>query len=160
MSWVMAIAVILMSFLTPGMAELDDERFIGTCTMDDVLSHDKRYADSAYIYMPDPDALDVFRQVISPVTIRMFYRTDCPDSVREVPRFIKTIQEADNEHITVECIGMNVAKDEPKELIAGWEIKRVPTFVVIHDGAEVGRVVERAQEKIEIDLAEILKQIR
>ena len=132
-------------------------RYVGRFTLDEVLEHDERYADAAFLFIPDADALEVFRGVEHPVTIKMFYRTDCIDSVREVPRFIRTIQLADNDNIQVDAIGLERGSAEPAELVAGWDIQRVPTFIVVIDGEEVGRVIETARESIEIDLAKFLR---
>jgi thiol-disulfide isomerase/thioredoxin len=134
-------------------------RYLGVYEMRETLDHDQRYADGAFIYIPDADAVEVFKAVTNPVIFKVFYRTDCGDSVREVPRFIKTLQLADNDNFKVEMVGVNVAKTQPAELLKGWGIKFVPTFVVLHDGQEVGRVIERAEENIEIDLSKILKKI-
>ncbi len=147
--------------VAPAALAQDDEerplRFVGRFTLDEVLEHDERYADAAFLFVPDPDALEVFRRVDRPVTIKLFYRTDCIDSVREVPPFIRTIQLAGNENIQVDVIGLERGSAEPAELVAGWDIQRVPTFVVIVDGEEVGRVIETARESIEVDLAKLLR---
>jgi thiol-disulfide isomerase/thioredoxin len=146
-----------------GIVQVDDQeeqiRYIGQFKLEDLLEHDQRYADGAFIYIPNAEAVEVFRSIEKPVLIKLFYRTDCGDSVREVPRFIKTIQVADNPAISVDVIGVNVAKDEPADLLAGWNIERVPTFIVMFEGKEIGRVVETAQDLIETDLAAILKTI-
>lgn len=157
-----AILLFLVLCLPAGPASAQGEEtkpafHVGQFTAQQVLEHDERYQDRAFIYIPDPDALAVFAGISQPVLIKLFYRTDCPDSVREVPPFIKTIQLADNSNISVEYIGVNREKDQPAELLAGWDIQRVPTFVVIRDGQEIGRVIETAKTKIEVDLAEILQ---
>jgi thiol-disulfide isomerase/thioredoxin len=135
------------------------EYYVGLFTPDEILQHDEQYADIAFTYIPDEEALAVFKAVAEPVTIKLFYRTNCPDSVREVPPFIKTIQLADNPNITVEAVGVNRAKDEPADLVAGWDIQRVPTFIVVHNGQEIGRVIETSRVKIEVDLAEFLGHV-
>jgi len=156
----MAFALAIVLVTLPALAQEDQEEpkyYVGSFTLDEILEHDEQYADRAFIYIPDPDALAIFKTVSEPVTIKLFYRTDCPDSVREVPPFIKTIQLADNPNITVESVGVNRAKDEPADLVEGWNIQRVPTFIVVHGGEEVGRVIETAKVKIEVDLAEFLE---
>lgn len=147
------------SFSSGAGAQDEVKRFIGRSDLQAILDYDQRYADGAFIYIPDAEALAVFQAVNKPVTIKLFYRTDCSDSVREVPRFIKTIQVANNTLISVDAIGINREKNQPADLLKGWNIELVPTFIVVVDGAEIGRVVEVPQDKIEIDLAGILKQI-
>lgn len=156
------IAFLVTILITAGavFAREEQERpkmFVGEFTLDEVLEHDEQYADIAFIYVPDPEALAVFKAVSEPLTIKCFYRTDCVDSVREVPRFIKTIQLAENPNITVQMVGVNRGKDEPADLVAGWDLQRVPTFIVVVSDAEVGRVIETSKVSIDVDLAEILK---
>ena len=158
------LACLCLSLLLLGNSALQDDdkkpvRFVGKCSLEDVLKHDQEYADATFIYIPNQEAVDVFKAVSKPVTIKLFYRTDCPDSVREVPPFIKTIQLAANDNITVEVIGVNKAKDKPADLIKGWDLRFVPTFIVVHDNKEIGRVIETAEDKIEVDLANFLKKI-
>lgn len=160
----LAVLVLIAALLLPAVVVAQDEeekpkRYVGSFTLDEVLEHDEQYSDIAFIYIPDETALETFKSLSAPVTIKMFYRTDCIDSVRECPRFIKTIQLADNQNITVEAIGVNRGRDEPAELVKGWDIQRVPTFIVLYNGGEIGRVIETAKVKIEVDLAEILGSI-
>jgi thiol-disulfide isomerase/thioredoxin len=162
MSKVTAIAamVVLMMALVPVVgAQEGPKRYVGKFSEEEVLSHDERYADGAFSYIPDEEALAVFRSLSQPVLIRVFYRTDCGDSIQHVPAFIKTIQLADNPNIEVEYIGVNLEKDQPADLVSGWNIQLVPTFIVLKEGEEVGRVIETPKVKIEVDLAEILTAI-
>jgi len=133
------------------------KRYVGAFTADEVLEHSDEYADAVFMYIPDAEALAIFKAVAQPVTIKVFYRTDCIDSIHHVPPFIKTVQLAGNEKINVEYIGVNMGKDEPSDLLAGWNIQRVPTFIVLRGGEEVGRVIETPEIKIEVDLAKFLK---
>ena len=162
MKKIAAPALIAALFIFLPLAAAQDEaekpqRYVGVFTAEQVLEHSEQYADAAFIYIPDADALDVFSRVKEAITIKLFYRTDCIDSIHHVPPFIKTIQLADNPFITVEYIGVNRAKDEPADMVAGWDIQLVPTFVVLHGGEEIGRVIETPQVKIEVDLAQMLQ---
>ena len=144
------------------MLQADDqdkkERLVGKFTLQQILDHDKEYADAAFIYIPDPEALAVFQDLKEPVKILLFLRTDCPDCVREVPRFAKIIELAANDNIQVEAVAVNRMKSQPADLVKGWNLELVPTFIVIKDGKEIGRVVEKAEDKLEKDIAKLLKQ--
>lgn len=152
--------LVFLSGVTFVMADDQDkkERLLGRFTLAQILEHDKEYADAAFIYIPDSEALAVFQDVEEPLKIMLFLRTDCPDSVREVPRFAKTIELAANSNIEVEVVAVNRGKDEPADLVKGWSLELVPTFIVIREGKELGRVLERAEDKIEKDLAKIIKK--
>ena len=158
LTMVFAVAAILLPFAS-ALAQDDPEpkRYVGEFTEEEVISHDEQYADGVFSYIPDESALAIFKAVSQPVLIKVFYRTDCVDSIQHVPAFIKTIQLADNPNIEVQYIGVNRPKDEPAELLEGWEIELVPTFIVLREGEEVGRVIETSKTKIEIDLSEMLQ---
>ena len=159
MSASISIALLAALLLPATGAQDKPPRYIGAFSEEQVLEHSERYADSTFIYIPDAEALEVFQAVTQPLTIKVFYRTDCIDSIRHVPPFIKTVRLADNDAIAVEYIGVSRAKDKPADLLAGWDIRRVPTFIVLREGEELGRVIETPRVKIEVDLAEILKPL-
>ncbi len=155
---VIAVAAILLPFASlPAQDNDEPKRYVGEFTEEEVISHDEQYADGVFTYIPDEGALAIFKAVSQPVIIKVFYRTDCIDSIHHVPPFIKTIQLADNPNIEVQYIGVNRPKDKPAELLEGWDIKLVPTFIVLHESEEVGRVIETPKVKIEVDLAELLR---
>lgn len=132
------------------------DRLMGLVTIEQVLEHDPEYRDRMIVYEPDADAVKTIAEYGKPLLIKLFYRNDCPDSIREVPRLLKTLQVADNENITLEIIGINYNKDEPADLLNGWDIEYVPTVIVLSEDKEIGRIVEDPIMTMEQDLASLL----
>lgn len=55
-------------------------------------------------------------------------------------------------------VGVDSTKKDTEGLTDKWNITRVPTFVFLHDGREIGRFVERtpAGSTFEAEIAKIL----
>ncbi len=107
-------------------------------------------------YKPDSTAVAAIKAVDRPVEILVFLATWCPDSKREVPRFMKVLDEAGNPNLRVKYYGVPHGFRENDDTAAQYRIEAVPTFIVRIGGREVGRIVERAELGIEQDLAQIL----
>lgn len=83
--------------------------------------------------------------------------TWCSDSRREVPRLWRALDEVGGlVPFEIEYLAVDRTKEEPAELLAGLDLRYVPTFVVRRDGEEVGRVVESSPNGIERDLLALL----
>lgn len=138
----------------------DDHNFLplGEMTWMQIINGSKvfnvRYVD----YIPNSDAIQTIRNYPKPLEIKVFWGDWCKDSKKHVPGFIKSIEFTENKNIEVVYINLDRQKKEPAEAIAGWDIQHIPTFIVISNGMEVGRVVETPKNTIEQDIAEILSQ--
>ncbi len=84
--------------------------------------------------------------------------TWCPDSRREVPRMYKILDYlgVPDSNLTVICVDRD--KKAGQVDISGLNIERIPTFIVYIDGREKGRIVERPQMSLEIDLKNIVQE--
>jgi thioredoxin 1 len=89
--------------------------------------------------------------------LTIFLGTWCSDSRREVSRFWRALDQVGGlVPFEVEYVAVDRAKEEPADLVAGQDLRYVPTFVVLRGGDEVGRVVESAPDGIEADLLALL----
>lgn len=107
-------------------------------------------------YQVDQQAIAPIAAVTTPTEITVIIGTWCPDCHRETPRFIRIMEAANNPHIKVKFIGVDRKKQDPENLAAQYEFKRIPTFIIEQNGKEIGRIVERPTASLEIDLAKIL----
>ena len=108
-------------------------------------------------YQVDKDTLKTLKAITTPTEIVVIIGTWCPDCHRETPRFIRIMEELSNPNITAKYIGVDRQKKDDEGLANEYEFTRIPTFIVIQDGKEIGRIVERPTESLEKDLAKILK---
>ncbi|QSE98275.1 TlpA family protein disulfide reductase [Fulvivirga lutea] len=91
-------------------------------------------------------------------SIQIFLGTWCGDSKREVPRFLKIMDELNFENITL--IGLDHTfqnyKQSPFGEEAGLNIHRVPTFIFYKDSIEINRIVESPKTSLTADINALL----
>lgn len=102
------------------------------------------------------DFLDLIRQVNQGVDIVVFLGTWCPDSRRDVPHFLKITDQAGIPMSRITLYALDRQKKCPDGTANRYEIERVPTFVFVKGGDEVGRIVEHAKTTLEGDIVAIL----
>ena len=111
-------------------------------------------------YQPDSKTIEKLKNSVPGVQVIVFLGTWCSDSQREVPRFLKIMELIENSGITFKLFGLDRSKRDFGGLAESYQIEFVPTFIVLHDEKEVGRIVETPSVNIEQDLLEILAQLR
>lgn len=93
------------------------------------------------------------------INIEIFMGTWCGDSKREVPRFLKILDDINFEKKNVKIIGTggsdSLYKQSPQGQEKGKGIFRVPVFIVYKNGIEMGRINEFAATTLERDLLAI-----
>jgi thiol-disulfide isomerase/thioredoxin len=96
----------------------------------------------------------------SSVEILTFMGTWCSDSQREVPHLYKILDAVHFKRKKMTVIAVDNHPDRRKTSPGGeekgWNIEYVPTFIVLKNGREIGRIVESPMETLEKDLVQIL----
>ncbi len=115
-----------------------------------------RYPDYDGQYQADPRCIDELSQVSQTTHIAVIIGTWCPDCHRDIPRFMSILNAADNPRLSAEYIGVNREKAYPRGHSEHYDFTRLPTYIVMRDGKEIGRVTERPQTTLEQDLVNIL----
>ena len=108
--------------------------------------------------MPDPEAIASIGSRTDGLTILAFIGTWCPDSVRQVPRFLWLLDQVGIELGQCALIGLDRAKRDRAGLAQQHAIERVPTFVVMRGDRELGRITESPIDTLDRDLARILAE--
>ncbi len=90
------------------------------------------------------DSADIVRlkAIRSHVDILCFLGTWCSDSRAGVPPFVGALEQAANPHLKLRLIGVDRDKADPGQMAQRYHIRRVPTFVILKNGQEIGRMVE------------------
>lgn len=110
-------------------------------------------------YEPDPDLIGELLAIDSEgIEIRIVLGTWCGDSQREVPRFMKIMEEMVFPGERISMIAVNRLKKADVVDIDSLQIEKVPTFIVYRQGKELGRIIEYPQELLEADLLKILSK--
>ncbi len=98
----------------------------------------------------------MIKNVQDSVSTIVFLGTWCSDSQREVPRFLKVADEAGIPSERIRLYGLDRSMKSSDGLSQQYHIERVPTFIFLEHGAEIGRITEVPQKTIEQDMLLIL----
>lgn len=90
------------------------------------------------------------------LTIKIVMGTWCPDSRREVPRFMRILDIWKFPVSMVTFIGVDNAKSSPVGEYDKLDIQRVPTFIIYKNNVEAGRIIENPTTSLEQDMVNIL----
>ncbi len=121
----------------------------------------KEWFDKSYNnYEVNTDLLQQVKRKTKGITFEIFMATWCGDSKREVPRFMKILDELKVKESAISIINVNNSKESYKQSPTHEEegklIFRVPTFIIYKKGVEIGRIVEYPVTSLEMDLVQIL----
>lgn len=141
-------------------AETKEKMIVGKCSLDDW----KRYAEwSSYDapdYAPDRETLAQLLPLVQApdVAFLLFGGSWCGDTKTEFPKYFKLFSALNLPEQKIALYGVNRKKRESAGVAERWNVKRVPTLVVLKNGNELGRIVEYPSETIEKDLLRILSK--
>jgi thiol-disulfide isomerase/thioredoxin len=107
-------------------------------------------------YETDKEVMAKLTPLLKDITIKAFMGTWCGDSQEQTPVFYKILDEAGFNYNQLEMITVNRSKVTPDNLQEGFNIERVPTFIVYKNNKEIGRFVEYPRESVEADLLKIV----
>ena len=107
-------------------------------------------------YTPDAAVVADLKSQMEDVDIRAYMGTWCGDSKRETPKFYKLLDAVEYDKDNLTMITVDRSKREPADLVNGYNVNRVPTFIFYRDGEELGRFVEYPRETLEKDILKIV----
>jgi hypothetical protein len=90
------------------------------------------------------------------ITIKIVLGTWCPDSRKQVPRFMRIIDTWKFPMTNITLIGVDDAKLSPVGEYEKLDIQRVPTFIFYKNNIEAGRIIENPLTSLEQDIVNIL----
>ena len=107
-------------------------------------------------YTTDKEILKKLKPLLSNITIKAFMGTWCGDSQEQTPIFYKILDEVAFNYDNLEIVAVDRQRSTPNNLQEGFNIERVPTFIIFKNGKELGRFVEYPRETVETDLLKIV----
>jgi len=109
-------------------------------------------------YQVSPEALKNLEKIDKEaLTIKIVMGTWCPDSRREVPRFMKVLDAWGFSAGKLTFIGVDNGKLSPVGEYEQLDIQRVPTFIIYKNNIEAGRIIENPVTSLEQDMVKILE---
>ena len=107
--------------------------------------------------MADASAVQAFQQKKDKIHVIIFGGTWCEDTQNLLPVFYRLADKSGLPDSSITLIGVDRNKQTLDNLSGAFNIVNVPTFIVMHDGKEVGRVVEYGKYgQIDKELGEIV----
>ena len=106
----------------------------------------------------DASAIDAFQKNRDSFKIVVFFGTWCEDSQNLVPAFYRLVDKSGYNNDNITLVGVDRSKTTLDDLNQAFHITRVPTFIVMKDGKEAGRVVEYGKSgRMDKELGEIVE---
>jgi thiol-disulfide isomerase/thioredoxin len=91
-------------------------------------------------YAPDPDVIATLKAKGDRVQFLVFGGTWCDDTKYLLPKFFSLLDAASIPEKQVILVGVDQDKRSTNHLSEDMHITQIPTFIVLKDGKEVGRV--------------------
>lgn len=108
-------------------------------------------------YKPDEKIIEQLKSHLKDdVTIKLYMGTWCEDSWREVPAFIKILDQSGFDKSKLTTIMLDEDKKTPAGLEKGMDITNIPTIIFYRNNQEINRIVEIPIETLEKDMFVIL----
>ena len=90
------------------------------------------------------------------ISVVIIFGTWCHDSKREVPRMLRILDAAGLTLEKISLIGVDINKQEPNGRGEFYNLKNTPTLILLKNGKEVGRIIERPKISLEADLINLM----
>lgn len=107
-------------------------------------------------YTPDNDAVAFLQRESGNFSVIIYGGTWCSDTQELLPKFYKVAHDADLDINAIKLYGLDADKLGLNKVKPENNIENVPTFIILKDGKEIGRIVETVRSSIEKDIVRIL----
>ena len=106
-------------------------------------------------YQPSPEESAAVA-TLQGKSLVVLFGTWCHDSEREIPRLLKLLDISGVELQKLSLHGVDYKKHEPSNLHTLYNMTHSPTIILLEDGVELGRIVEKPEKSLGEDLAEFV----
>lgn len=119
----------------------------------------KWFAENMKYGTPNASAVEAFKNNADKFSMIVFGGTWCHDTQNLLPIFYQLVDKSGYSESKITLVAVDRKKHGPDDLHTKYNITNVPTFIVLKDGKEVGRVVEYGKEgMIDKELGEIVSK--
>ncbi|NIM58738.1 MAG: hypothetical protein GTO16_07310 [Candidatus Aminicenantes bacterium] len=131
---------------------------LGPLSKEEILENFPDWQEIVASYVPNMEVVAELQSIQYPIEIEIFLGTWCPDTKRNVSAYFQIMDMVDNPLITTTYIGIPRDKDSREPYIEGKNITKVPTFIVVINYEEKGRIIENPVKSVEEDLLDIINK--
>ncbi|HET7435624.1 MAG TPA: HEAT repeat domain-containing protein [Thermoanaerobaculia bacterium] len=129
---------------------------VGPMTAEKILQVVPEYGARKSSYAPDASVVEMMKTYVKPGDrVEVYMGTWCPDSAREVPKFLRVVDDLKMQYgvdLPVTYFALDRSKAKPENLVRGKSIQKLSTFIYYRGNRELGRIVERPVAVFEDDL--------
>lgn len=152
------ILTFLCFILLPFISVYGELELLGSLSKEEILENFPDWQVEVASYAPDQEVIEKLQSIPSEIKIEIFLGTWCSDTKRNVSAYFKIMDMVDNPLITTSYIGIPREDDSRKPFIEGKNIIKVPTFIIIIDNQEKGRIIENPTKSVEEDVLDIINK--
>ncbi len=131
---------------------------LGPLSKEEILENFPDWQEKVASYVPNMEVIEKLQSIQYQVEIEIFLGTWCPDTKRNVSAYFQIMDMVDNPFFTTTYIGIPRDKDSREPYIEGKNIVKVPTFIVLINDEEKGRIIENPIKSVEEDLLDIINK--
>ena len=144
---------ILLGFVLTGCTHsvASEPDLIGEISAEQLLAQYPAFQAEYKAYQPSQEELAAVAE-LQKDTLVVLFGTWCHDSQREVPRLLKTFDLSGLEVPKLTLVAVDRKKSDPQGLAKQYGLRYTPTFILLNDGKELGRVIERPKTGLTQDL--------
>ncbi|WP_394189239.1 TlpA family protein disulfide reductase [Pseudoalteromonas atlantica] len=144
--------LVLALFVTP-LAMADKGPFVGEISTTRLLADYVKFNNEFTAFTPSNDELTK-TQKLDGKDIVVLFGTWCHDSEREVPRLLKLIAQSEVALKSLTLVGVGYDKRDPQGIAQQYNLKYTPTMIVLEDGKEIARMIEKPKVSLASDLSQ------
>jgi thiol-disulfide isomerase/thioredoxin len=129
----------------------------GSLTFDDVKSvADFNLQKASEDYKTNEGAIKTLKEHLKDYDLVVFLGTWCEDSHRTIPQLYKVLQETAYPFEKLTLYGVDRQKKTVNDIQDKFNVKLVPSIIVLQQGKEIGRITEVVDRSVEQDLEKII----
>lgn len=150
MKYLFSLVLVVISITSFAQAQYEVIEKSGRKILKGIINRDLLAKDSSFKwfhqqqegYAPAAEIVNSIKSYTGDIQYLVFGGTWCGDTRFLLPKFYSLLDTAGitEDHVTL--VGVDYSKKAIGNLSEAFNIQRVPTFIVLKDGKEVGRVVE------------------
>lgn len=119
------------------------------------------FAQNQIGYHPNAKTVQALKEKQSKIQVIAFGGTWCDDTRQIFPKFFSMLDASGFPESRLTLIGVDRNKKTISHLAEALNIQNVPTFIILHDGKEIGRVVEYGKlGQWDKELGDVINQVQ
>ena len=133
------VSLFIIFFLGCPVFSSNESILIGDVTKEDLFLTNPKFYES---YLASR-SIDLEEQInLDDLSIKILFGTWCHDSQREIPKFLRFLENINMNSEMISLIGLNYQKNEPLNRGNIFNIKNTPTIIFFRNEEEIGRIEE------------------